>query len=121
MRLWLRQVGVQVIIAVVSSSLSGRMGDAVDDVSAGSIRKVLAELDEPEDPEHPDVFISHSSGWCLSAFQSGLLVWENDEDEAGGPFHMRGVSRSVAEGLFRAVAGDDLDAVRGQPWLPGYS
>jgi hypothetical protein len=46
---------------------------------------VRALLDEPDvaDVEHPDVAVSPESGWTLSAFSGGWLVWENVErDEA---------------------------------------
>jgi hypothetical protein len=50
--------------------------------------------------EHPDIAVSHESGWTLSAFPSGLLVRENveaDEDdvnEAAAPRHLRDVPRA---------------------------
>src|SRR4051812_48452962 len=47
--------------------------------SPGEIAVLLAELDGPEDDEHPDVWIDHESGWGLSSFSSGLPVWENSE------------------------------------------
>jgi hypothetical protein len=101
----------------VTAYLTGRMGDAIDDVSSESIARVLAELDEPEDPEHPDVWIS--SEWILSATQSGRLIWENDET-GEGPHHMGPVPRETVSALFHAVANDDLQTVHAQAWLPGY-
>jgi hypothetical protein len=46
------------------------------------LRELLQSLDI-DDKEHPDVALTHESGWCLSAFPSGLLVWENDETNSG--------------------------------------
>jgi hypothetical protein len=41
---------------------------------------LILELGEPDDPEHPDVAVQHETGWTLSAFGSGLILWENVED-----------------------------------------
>ncbi len=99
--------------------MNDRMGGSVLEVDDKAIDHVLAELDEPVDDEHPDVSIQDESGWCLSAYQSGCLVWENVED-AGPPRHMPAVSRERMGELFRRVAAGDLDAVETAPWLAGY-
>ncbi|MEV0409191.1 hypothetical protein, partial [Actinoallomurus sp. NPDC050550] len=112
--------GSPVIIGVVSAYAQGRWGREVDDLSGERLAELLAELDGPDDPEHPDVMISHESGWTLSAFTSGLLVWEDPEDADGVSRHMRDVPRSLVHTLFRAVAAGDLEAVDDQPWSPGY-
>ena len=99
--------------------MTNRMGGSVLEVDDEAIDQVLAELDEPADAEHPDVSIQVESGWCLSAYQSDRLVWENVED-AGPPRHMRAVSRERMRELFRRVAAGELEAVETSPWLPGY-
>lgn len=96
----------------------GRWGRMTNDPSPDEIAEILAELDGPEDDEHPDVWIDHESGWGLSAFSSGLLLWENPETEEG-PFQLEAVPRALIENLFRAVAAGDLDTVHAQPWTPG--
>lgn len=96
-----------------------RMGAAHQEVDSRAIDRVLAELDDPRDDEHPDVSIEHESGWGLSAFQSGLLVWENVEGDVE-PRHMPSVPRDRVRELFRRVAAGDLEAVESEPWLPGY-
>lgn len=104
----------------MSATAYGRWGRQCTDPSPAQITELLAELDA-EDDEHPDASIVHESAWALSAFPSGLLVWEDTEAGAEErPRHMREVPRAVMEELFRAVAADDLDAVRAQAWLPGY-
>ena len=105
----------------MSTTAYGRWGREVEDPSPDEVAEVLAELDGPGDDEHPDVWIDHSSGWALSAFVSGLLVWEKPEPEPEeGPFHMKDVSRVLAERLFLALTRDDLDTVHAQEWTPGY-
>jgi hypothetical protein len=77
----------------------------------------LCELDV-HDEEHPDVALTHESEWCLSAFEGGLLVWENLE--RGEPRHMRDVPRDKVLRLWLALSRGDLSAIEKEPWLPGY-
>ncbi len=80
---------------------------------------VLAELDTPLDPEHPDVALTHETGWSLSAFPSGLVVWENVE-EGNAPGHRRSVERAELRQMWRLLAAGDVEAVKQRGWLPGY-
>jgi len=57
----------------------------VDEPNENRMRELLAELDK-SDPEHPDTWLTHESGWTLSFFEAGLLIWENGESE-GKPRH----------------------------------
>jgi hypothetical protein len=74
----------------VTYQVNRRWGDSDDNPPVALMREALAELDI-EDMEHPDVALIHDSGWCLSAYPSGLLIWEH----LGGdqPKHMRNVPR----------------------------
>lgn len=102
----------------VTSFLTDRMGASHQRVDDEAIDRILAELDEPLDDEHPDVSIEHESGWALSAFQSGAVIWENVEDESE-PRHMTHVPRGRVRELFRRLAAGDLEAVEAEPWSPG--
>lgn len=97
-----------------------RMGSAHVDPNEGIIDAVLSELDEPLDPEHPDVGLTHESEWSLGAFPSGLVVWENVADESGLPRHLRDVPRSKLREPWLALASGDIDRVNAEAWLPGY-
>jgi hypothetical protein len=99
--------------------LTDRLGEMHADASVALIDSVLAELDGPDDPEHPDVALSHESGWTLSAFTTGLLVWENVED-GDDPRHLPSVDRSEVRTLWAALAEGDLAKVEAQPWQSGY-
>lgn len=89
-----------------------------EEASGDLLAPLLDELDSA-DEEHPDVSITDESGWSLSAFADGTLVWENvEEDDA--PQHLRGVSRSAMLQHFRAMLDGDPDSVHGLPWAPGY-
>jgi len=98
---------------------SDRWGATESNPSVGRLRELLQSLDI-DDQEHPDVTLKHETEWCLSAFRSGLLVWENVEDEAGNPRHMTGVPREKVLGLWIKLARGDIAAVEAEPWLPGY-
>jgi len=103
--------------------VTARWGGTESMPGESRLREVLAELDQ-DDPEHPDAWLSHESGWSLSVFQSGLVVWEYVE-EAGeaqiAPRHLAGVSREKALDLWLKLARADFDAIEQEPWRPGYS
>lgn len=94
------------------------MGETFDDPSEDLIEAVLRELDGPIDQEHTDVSATHHSGWCLTAFPSGLLVWEDLDEDA--PRHMRAVSRPGVRSLWLALAAGNLATIESQAWAPGY-
>lgn len=80
---------------------------------------LVAELDEADDAEHPDVSVTHESGWALSAFSSGLVVWENIEGD-GPAVHRASMDRVEVRRLFGLLASDDVEAVAAMAWEPGY-
>jgi hypothetical protein len=41
----------------------------------------------------------HESGWCVSAFRGGLLVWENPDDDSVPPGEIGKVARGDSEDL----------------------
>lgn len=100
-------------------SATNRWGACAADPSVDHLRELLQSLDI-EDDEHPDVSLKHETEWCLSAFPSGKLVWENVEDEVDRPRHMVHVSRERVLDLWLKLARGDLAAIEAEPWLPGY-
>ena len=99
----------------------GRWGGDERNPPVERLRELLQELDiEIEDIEHPDVALTHETEWCLGAYPSGLLVWENLEDGDPNPRHMNGVSREKVLALWLKLAEGDMAAVEAEPWLPGY-
>jgi hypothetical protein len=106
--------------ATVAFHVSDRMGNCHVDASEAVIDEVLAELDEPLDPEHPDVSIIHESEWSLGAFPSGLVIWENVADPMARPRHLRDVPRDKVRQLWMALAAGDIERVDREPWLTGY-
>lgn len=99
--------------------VTNRMGEMFTNPPRSVVTQVLTELDQIDDPEHPDVALAHESGWTLSAFPEGLLIWENVESD-NEPEHMAGASRAKTEELWLALAAGDLATVEREPWQPGY-
>jgi hypothetical protein len=94
------------------------MGASVLEPTVAQMRVLLQSLDHSE-AEHPDVALSHESEWCLSVFESGLVVFENLESGAG-PFHLPGVSRERVLQLWQMLAAGRISELQELPWLPGY-
>lgn len=90
-----------------------------EDFVDADLDSLVAELDTSSDAEHPDVSVTHASGWALSAFPSGLLVWEKVDGD-GPVAHRRSVGRNEVRRLFGLLALDDVDAVASFGWEPGY-
>ncbi len=104
----------------VSFHVTNRMGKRFRSPDSDTIDRVLAELDEPFDDEHPDVGLTHESGWSLGAFPYGSVTWENVEDpHAPKPRHLDAVTRAEVLRLWLALAAGDISEIESQPWLPG--
>ena len=71
------------------------------------------------DPEHPDVGISHSSGWSLSAFPNGLVVFENVLTQEL-PRHMQPVPAAQTLKLWIELAAGNYQHLLTLPWAAGY-
>ena len=100
-------------------TITHRWGAMESDPPLEAIITLLEELDA-EDDEHPDVAVSHESGWTLSIFPSGRMIWENVEGDEE-PRHRTGVGRDEARRLLSALAAgrmDEVDAAAG--WQSGY-
>src|SRR5262245_36058483 len=64
--------------STVGYSARGRWDGGERNPPVERLREILQELDiKTEDFEHSDVSLKHETEWCLSAFPSGLLIWEN--------------------------------------------
>ncbi|MDB6017528.1 MAG: hypothetical protein JWR19_2017 [Pedosphaera sp.] len=96
-----------------------RWGGSEDSPNEHRIREILAELDE-SDPEHPDAWLTHESGWTLSAHEIGLVVWENLES-SDEPRHQVGISREKALELWLKLSRGEVAAIHQEPWRPGQS
>src|SRR5262245_48824235 len=94
-----------------------RWGGSEDSSSKERMMVILSELDH-SDAEHPDTWLTHESGWTLSAHESGLLVWENHESDAP-PRHIRAVSRERTLDLWTKLAAGQVSEIEQEPWCEG--
>jgi hypothetical protein len=99
--------------------LTHRTGRMEPFTTATQLAELLAELDDTDDAEHPDVAVSTQSGWTLSGFRAGHLVWENVETDQA-PRHQVALSRTEQLRLLTLLAHGDLDEVERADWQPGY-
>jgi hypothetical protein len=77
---------------------------------------LVAELDQA-DGEHTDVAVQHESGWALSAYQNGQVIWGNVEADAEVG-QLTGVTRAEMVELFTNLVNGDIEAVASRPWDP---
>ena len=101
----------------MSYTITHRMGEMETDPPLDRMGALVEELDD-DDREHPDVAVSHESGWTLNAYPDGLVLWENVEED-DDPRHARNVSRKRLVELFTAVAKGDFDALEKERWTQG--
>ena len=94
------------------------MGNSDIEFPLASLEDLYAELAQA-DSEHPEVSLTHESEWSLSAFSSGLLVWENVAGE-GDPKHMRDVPREKVLQLWALLSKGAIPDIDRENWLPGY-
>jgi hypothetical protein len=95
-----------------------RWGNTEKQPDEARLREVLSELDR-RDPEHPDTWLTHDSGWTLTVYENGLMVWENPET-ADLPRHMVNVSRKESLKLWTKLANGEIDAIEQESWKSGY-
>ncbi|RJU10916.1 hypothetical protein XcmpCFBP7700_06675 [Xanthomonas campestris] len=95
-----------------------RMGGNVTSPDEVAMSLLLSSFDAP-DQEHPDVSLSHESGWCLSVFESGLIIFENIET-GEGPWHMRLPSPQHSLNLWQLLSSGQIATIQLHPWVPGY-
>jgi hypothetical protein len=98
---------------------TNRWGAMEREPSVDHLRNLLQSLDIA-DNEHPDVSLTHETGWALSAFSSGLVLFENIEGENKSARHMKNVPRDKVLRLWIMLAQGELAAVEAEPWLRGY-
>lgn len=94
------------------------MGNSDIDYPNESFGDLYDELKDA-DGEHTDVSLTHETEWCISAFKSGLVVWENVAGE-GEPKHMKSVPKEVVLSLWALLANGSISEIDKQNWQPGY-
>lgn len=85
----------------------------------GRMREIIAQLDHTgsTDKDHPDISLVHDeSGWSLSLFPSGIVLWENLDEEDAAPRYIQSASRGKAHELWIKLSRGDLAAIETEPW-----
>jgi hypothetical protein len=94
-----------------------QFGATERNVSPERMAAVLGNID-PDDVEHVSVSLTHESEWCLEVYASGLVVFENLEDN--DPRHMRLPCPLQALELWQQLARGEVSALQRLAWQPGY-
>ena len=89
-------------------------GASVSQPTPQQMAGILAEMD-PADREHPSVSPTHESEWCLEYYISGLLIWENLEENE--PRHRNTVPPEEVLRLWHKSAAGRIAEIDGEPWL----
>ncbi|MDB4967124.1 MAG: hypothetical protein JWN44_2813 [Myxococcales bacterium] len=95
-----------------------RLGSMKNNPPLESLAALAAELDAADD-QHFDVSVSDDSGWTLTAYANGSIVWENVETD-GALRHLPAVARNEVIRMMKAVATGDLAALEREQWQAGY-
>lgn len=84
--------------------------------NAKEMREILDSLDQ-EDAGEEDVSLVHESGWTLTLFQSGILVYENlNRPIEAHPRFLATGTREEALGYWRLLAAGKLTELDALPW-----
>ncbi len=96
--------------------------DGVSELNPNEARmeQLIAQLEMPdfEEADHPDISLVHdTSGWVLTLYPSGIVTYENLDDDDDQPRFMTGILKAKALQLWKSLARGDIDALNQLPWL----
>ena len=100
------------------TGLERRWGGGCEDPCENDMRAALAELDTPDD-EHPSCWLTDENGWALSAYQSGLVIFESLA-KGEGPWHLKNQTYDQVIELWRLLQLGEIEKIRNRPWQNGY-
>ena len=97
-----------------------RWGKSEKSDNPSTLQALLAELDAAvSDDEHVSVAVRVSDGWSLSAYVSGLIIFENVEELKLEPRHIRVQTRDEARTLMTLLISGDMAGLEKHSWRPG--
>lgn len=95
-------------------------GSGEDNPPLENLSKLFDEL-FTADREHGDVaVISDDSGWCLSAYRDGRLVFEKLGTRGATARHMMPVSKNRVLELWGKLIEGKVEELHLEPWKSGY-
>lgn len=97
---------------MIATFVDGRMEANFTVERHGELLDDLAHADD----EHPDVSLSDDEGWCLSFFRSGLVVFENIDDDVDSSLRLRDVSREQQLQLMAWLDAGQFDLIQALDW-----
>jgi hypothetical protein len=93
---------------------SGENDPPIESLSALYDELLLADI------EHPNVSAIHDeSGWCLSAYRDGGLIFGQLGDSSSER-HLTGVSKERVLELWKLLIHGEVDRILSEPWKAGY-
>lgn len=101
----------------MSYSALTRWGDTIDKPNDAEMDRLLDSL-VMDDDQNPDVSLTHESGWTLSVFDGGLVVWQN-RDTGDDPVHMTNLSRQQVLSLWHNLARGETESLQAHAWQEG--
>jgi hypothetical protein len=99
-----------------------RWGKSERSIDITSLELLVEELDSPQsasDDEHVSVSVRLPNGCSISAYRSGLVLFENVEDLSVDPRHIRVKSRKEARELMELLVSDKRQELEQQRWEIG--
>ena len=93
----------------VSFVVTHLLGNMEPDPEQDWIGPLISELNQA-DQEHPDVAVTHESGWSLSGLATGLVIFENVESD-DAPLSSELTRQQLAEAFAALAAGDVVSVV----------
>jgi hypothetical protein len=103
----------------MSYQITHWLGDEDTSPGSASFGPLFDEL-AIADAEHPDVFVTHESGWSLGVNRARRAYWHNVEDLSIKPRHLDSIDKDKFIELAIAVANGDFPTVEAEDWQPGY-
>lgn len=88
------------------------------------LREILATLDQEyaTHASHPDVaLVNDDNGWSLSVYASGVVTFEQLDQDDAAPRYMKNVSRDAALRLWLNLAAGKIEALNALPWLTDFA
>ncbi len=84
--------------------------------SEARLESLLKGLQEQDDAEHPDVSLTHDTGWTLTAYPKGTLTWENLSHAEGRRKLLRFLNAEQILEYWLLLASGQIDVIEKLPW-----
>ena len=83
------------------------------------LENLYAEKDKG-DGEHFGISLTDENEWCLTLLPRNSIIWENLEDRANKPRHLKSVSKEKVIELWTKLFDGKIEEIHSEPWEDGY-